>query len=153
MTALAEFLDGRTVQGEVPAGRPDLGPCILWVKADDGKGYGVAWYDDKLRKAHTVAWELINGPVPSGLELDHLCRVTLCVNPAHTEPVTHAENLARGDSPSAVAHRTGRCVAGRHDLTGENIYVNPNGRGIECRACRNERSQAWRDSQKVLVDG
>lgn len=48
--------------------------------------------------AHVFNWELTNGPVPSGLELDHLCRVPRCVNPDHLEPVTCAENQQRGNA-------------------------------------------------------
>lgn len=45
--------------------------------------------------AYRFAYEFLVGPIPDGLELDHLCRVRLCVNPAHLEPVTHAENNKR----------------------------------------------------------
>lgn len=50
----------------------------------------------KLKFAHRVAYEFYVGKVPAGLELDHLCRNTLCINPKHLEPVTHRENMARG---------------------------------------------------------
>lgn len=56
------------------------------VKAPGGKNVG----------AHRVVYESLVGPVPDGLELDHLCAVRNCVNPAHLEPVTHAENVRRG---------------------------------------------------------
>ena len=46
--------------------------------------------------AHKMAWELVNGPVPTGLDLDHLCRVRACVNAEHLEAVPHEINAQRG---------------------------------------------------------
>lgn len=56
-------------------------------------------WDDRIRFAHQVFYELHVGPIPRGLELDHLCQNPSCVNPAHLEPVTHAENVRRGAKP------------------------------------------------------
>jgi hypothetical protein len=53
-------------------------------------------WKSKSRAAHRIAYEAVHGPVPSGLELDHLCENKLCVNPEHLEPVTHQENVIRG---------------------------------------------------------
>jgi hypothetical protein len=74
-------------------------PCWVWQGALC-KGYGRVYVgggraEFKARNAHTVEWEKINGPVPEGLELDHLCSVPACVNPAHLEAVTHGENMRR----------------------------------------------------------
>lgn len=69
--------------------------CWLWTAATE-KGYGLYRHDGRLSKAHRVVYELLVGPVPTGLDLDHLCRVRNCVNPAHLEPVTRAVNLRRG---------------------------------------------------------
>lgn len=60
------------------------------------RGYGLMSTGPRETKyAHRLAYELAVGPIPDGLELDHLCRNTTCVNPAHLEPVTKAENLRR----------------------------------------------------------
>jgi hypothetical protein len=72
--------------------------CWIW-SGPAPRGYGimnVGFGRRQERKAHVVFWEAINGPVPDGMELDHLCRNTLCVNPSHCEAVTHRENIRRG---------------------------------------------------------
>jgi hypothetical protein len=73
-------------------------PCWVWQRSLDSKGYGRVGgaYNNGHSYAHIMIYERHRGPVPAGLELDHLCRVPACVNPAHLDPVTHAENLRRG---------------------------------------------------------
>lgn len=61
-------------------------------------GYGSVSVNRRPYRAHRFYWEQVNGPLPKGLELDHLCRVRQCVNPAHLEAVTHPENVQRGAS-------------------------------------------------------
>lgn len=75
---------------------PLLSPCWIWQRSVTRDGYAHARVDGKIRRVHRVMWERTNGAVPSGLELDHLCRVRACVNPDHLEPVSHAENVRRG---------------------------------------------------------
>lgn len=70
--------------------------CWVWLRARIAAGYGAVWADGKVRRAHIVYYERHVGPVPAGLELDHLCRVRACVNPNHLEPVTGRENTRRG---------------------------------------------------------
>jgi hypothetical protein len=82
--------------------------------------------------------ELLVGPVPDGLVLDHLCRRKHCVNPDHTEPVTQAENIRR--SPTTPAARNARmrlCKYG-HPLRGKNLYITRAGHR-RCRLCNNRR--------------
>jgi hypothetical protein len=62
--------------------------------------------------AHRAMWEIVKGPVPVGLELDHLCRRTLCVNPWHMEPVTHRVNILRGRGACAINARKTHCPCG-----------------------------------------
>ena len=74
--------------------------CWPWVGARDRAGYGMLKMGRTTRVAHRVAYELAVGPIPDGLEVDHLCFNPSCVNPDHLEAVTPAENVRR-----AVARR------------------------------------------------
>lgn len=96
-------------------------------------GYGYVRTDGLLRPAHRVAYELVVGPIPEGLHLDHLCRQAVCCNPAHLEPVELRENTARGEHPSSTALRTNFCIHG-HEYTPDNTYVWHGRR--QCRECR-----------------
>ena len=69
--------------------------CWLWTGALRGDGYGKFHVKRKWVYAHRFAYELLVGPIPDGLELDHLCRIRNCVRPSHLEPVTHQENMQR----------------------------------------------------------
>lgn len=73
--------------------------CWLWFGRLTGKGYGATNKDGRYINAHRASYELVKGPIPDGLEIDHLCRVRCCVNPDHLEAVTHAENLRRAGPP------------------------------------------------------
>jgi hypothetical protein len=115
-------------------------PCDLWTGYADPQGYGRARVGGRLTMAHRLAWERAHGPVPDGLELDHLCRVRSCVNLDHLELVTHRVNVLRGTGPSATKARQSRCVNG-HDLA--DAYRRRSGRRA-CRTCQDERSQRWR---------
>jgi hypothetical protein len=111
---------------------PNTG-CWLWTGARFRKGYGNFGIDGHNRSAHRVAYELYIGPIPEGLDLDHLCRVPSCVNPDHLEPVTRRENIRRGDSVPARKAAQTHCKRG-HPLFGPNLYLWKGGR--ICRECR-----------------
>lgn len=69
------------------------GDCWEWIGARNTSGYGTIRIDGRTPCAHRIIWELLNGPVPDGLELDHQCWNAACVNPAHLKPVTHKQNV------------------------------------------------------------
>ena len=130
--------------GPTPAHRPDLGPCWLWTAAQVGNGYGQFNPHGRLVLAHRFAYELLIGPIPDGLQLDHLCRVRRCVRPSHLEPVTQQVNILRGLAPEANGARQRaktHCPQG-HAYDAENTYIYKGER--ECRACGRVRNQAWR---------
>jgi hypothetical protein len=116
--------------GSVPECRPELGPCWVWTGGKHTGGYG----SDGGRLAHRTSYELLVGPIPAGLQLDHLCRVRLCVRPQHLEPVTQRENIWRGESLSIVTARTNRCRRG-HEMAGVNVYIVPKTGDRRCLAC------------------
>ena len=110
-------------------------PCIIWKKGLTRSGYGRVWHHGKHRRAHVLAYEVIHGPVPKGLELDHLCRNRACVNVEHLEAVSHQENMRRGDREAMGLRNRSKteCPKG-HPYDSANTYVRRNG-GRFCRAC------------------
>lgn len=117
----------------------NAGGCWLWIASLDSKGYGHVWWNGRTRGACRVAYEILVADVPIGLDLDHLCRVRNCVNPAHLEPVTRQVNVLRGVGPSAVHAQALRCPSG-HPYDEANTY---RWRGWRmCRACSAARSRA-----------
>jgi hypothetical protein len=83
-------------------------------------GYGSIYWDGKRHPAHRFIYERLVEPVPRHLDMDHLCRVRECVNPAHLEPVTPGVNMLRGVAPAANAVRTNQCFRG-HEYTPETL--------------------------------
>ena len=72
------------------------GECWLWLKSCNYKGYGQIGWKGKTYKTHRVSFEVFVGPIPAGLQIDHLCRIRHCIRPSHLEPVTCKENIRRG---------------------------------------------------------
>lgn len=103
--------------------------CWLWAGAVNKAGYGIIAYKRNCYLAHRVSFEMFVGPIPQGLQLDHLCRVHNCVNPDHLDIVTKAENQRRG-----VAAKT-HCVHG-HLYDAKNTYRKPHAPTVRrCRTC------------------
>lgn len=114
------------------------GVCWEWDGRRHKLGYGQfsPRHGEPPVGAHQFAYEHLVGPVPEGLELDHLCRNRCCVCPEHLEPVTHLVNCQRSQRhyPTASTCRRG------HPFTPENTGHNPNGQ----RYCRTCKRAAWK---------
>lgn len=97
---------------------------------------------------HRWAWESVNGPIPDGLMVDHLCRVKLCVNPGHMEIVTPRVNGERSDNASALNSRKTECVNG-HPFDEENTLVRAGTGHRVCRECGRRRWREWNAARKA----
>lgn len=123
------------------------GTCWLWTAYRDSYGYGAFYPARRYVAAHRWAYEFCVGPIPVGLELDHLCRVRACVNPEHLEPVTHRVNILRGVSPTAIHARKTHCPQG-HPYNEANTYLRPAG-NRECRLCK--RAAKTRENARLRL--
>src|SRR5690606_12614402 len=122
----------------------NLSGCWTWTRAKTEAGYGRCWWQGKDWLAHRASYTALIGPIPEGLELDHLCRNRACVRPDHLEPVAHAENVRRADYSKKIARQRSQTHCLRdHPLSGENLRVAPDGRR-HCRACHREKMRRYR---------
>jgi hypothetical protein len=108
-----------------------VGDCWIWTGRTH-KGYARAGDGQASR----WMYQRMVGPIPEGLELDHLCETPLCVNPEHLEPVTRLENMRR-----RYANYT-HCKHG-HEFTPANTYIRPSGHR-DCRACICVRTRRYK---------
>ena len=141
----AASLRARTIEDE--------NGCWIWAGyIYPATGYGQVGYRYGTHRAHRLMWILTNGPIAEGLELDHLCRVRACINPAHLEPVTSAENkrrsplVGRAKKPIAGIMSRARAAARTHCRNGHPIATNEwwtAGRR-RCRACDRMAGAAYR---------
>ena len=120
--------------------------CWVWTGSIMQCGYGRMKVDNKTVLAHRLAYELMVGPIPEGLEIDHLCRNRACVNPEHLEPVTGQVNTLRGETIAASNAAKTHCPKG-HPYNESNTFLRSSGRG--CRECGREAGRLWYARKKM----
>jgi HNH endonuclease len=118
--------------------------CVVWTGARNRKGYGLVWNVFGSTYAHRAFYELMIGPIPPGMQIDHLCRNRACCNIEHMEVVTPRENALRGKSFSAINARKTHCANG-HPYDEANTIRRGNRR--ECRTCRRGAQRRWRTNR------
>ena len=121
-------------------------PCWQWTGPSSPLGYG---YFGRYGVAHRVAYEIAVGPIPDGLEIDHLCRNRGCVNPEHLDAVTHRQNILRGETLASINAAKTHCWRG-HPFDEGNTRVSAIGYRT-CRACNQINVGKWADRNRDKV--
>lgn len=121
--------------------------CWEWTGSLYDNGYGGVRAFGRTERAHRISYQIHKGPIPTGLQLDHLCRNRSCVNPDHLEAVTQRENLLRGPTtlPAMNVAKT-HCPLG-HPYTAENTRINCGKR--RCRRCESIRKRRIRAQRRT----
>ena len=122
--------------------------CWEWTGSIAGR-YGRINFNSQAIVAHRWSYENYVAPIPPGLQIDHLCRNKLCVNPDHLEAVTSKVNTLRSDNPAAVNARKNHCLRG-HLLSGHNSAVTNGHR--KCRTCANAGDRRRRAEKRARIN-
>lgn len=124
---------------------PHENGCLVWPRSTDGKGYGKVGWKGKLRRVYRVLWEDANGPLPAGVELDHICRNRSCANLDHLRPVNHQQNSRRRSvqsKPKASRYK-GVCQDNRSKRWYAYISINRKKHALGAFATQEEAAAAY----------
>ncbi len=122
------------------------GDCWTWTGAIQSRGYGSFHHEGRRHSTHRLAYVLLVGPIPTGLQIDHLCENKLCCNPAHLEPVTSKVNNERTTAATKLW-----CVNG-HRLAGKNLIIKRRAGGRTTRNCRTCQYASQRRAYRRRVE-
>ncbi|WP_445396482.1 HNH endonuclease signature motif containing protein [Streptomyces sp. LE64] len=158
-TAAERFAAMVNTAGPVSLYRGAPGPCHIWTggarskrphdAGQFGEYYGAFWDGTRTVRAHSYAYEQAHGPIPTGLEIDHLCRRRDCVNPAHMQAVDHRTNTLRSGGPSAINARKTHCAHG-HPFTPDNTRTTEGYR--RCLTCTRAQARAYRAARTTTKE-
>lgn len=125
------------------------GECWVWIASLTKAGYGQFYVrpGEGSQLAHKWLWEATHGPVPGGLELDHICRNRPCVNPSHLEPVTRQVNNDRGWGNNRKTH----CPQG-HPYDAENTSYRERDKSRQCKECNRQRVRRYHQAKRLEVN-
>ena len=147
LTDLERFYSFVNKYGPVAKNNPELGHCHIWGGGTT-KGYAIFWAEGTSHRAHVWIYKKVGRTIPDGLTLDHFaCDVTLCVNPDHVRPATHAENILRSQGRAALNSLKMKCPKGHP-------YGRLNSAGSrECLTCKRTQQRQMRQSERALKRG
>jgi len=146
---MPDFSNGRTLRERLLS-RLVIDPsgCLLWTGRVEESGYAKISVKGRSCLVHRVMWELLEGPIAPGLELDHVkargCRHRHCASIAHLEPVTPRENTLRGNTLQAMHAAKTHCVHGHPFDLLNTMWLREGWR--VCRTCNRERQHRWKAS-------
>lgn len=140
---------------------PNTG-CWIWTLGVNKNGYGKLKKNGKSLFAHRYVYEAMIGRIPNGMQIDHVCAMVCCVNPAHLEPVTCRENIRRAQKRNPESRvRLGKISQKRrdarthcphgHPYSGDNVRIASNKQRV-CKTCMRERMRRRRHPEKLKRD-
>lgn len=118
--------------------------CWIWT-GGRRNGYGRTTWNGRREYVHRAMWQMLVGPIADGLQIDHLCRVPLCCNPDHLEPVPPRVNVRRSSAGAVLRQRNAsitHCPRG-HEYSPENTLRIRGSR--RCRECNRAQCKAQRE--------
>jgi len=123
-----------------------IGDCHIWKNQLDKDGYGIFYFYKKSRKAHRFSYYLVNGDIPDGMVIDHLCRNRNCVNQKHLRCITKSQNSLENSLSIGAINKMKKFCKNGHNL--DRVY------GIKkrqryCSTCSNEKSKRLRKKWSV----
>jgi len=125
--------------------------CWNWLGSRSANKYGCIHFRGRTQKTHRVSYILFVGEIPKDLTIDHICRNTLCINPAHLRPMSLIDNIMAGNGICVKNKNKTHCVNG-HDITNGYVWKRKIGNPVRvCRKCLNIRQNAWRAKKRSLA--